>query len=89
MFEYTSKEFSTVTAMNKEKKELMNNWCDFIGVDRGSFRLQQGNITLKGKSATTGDWVNITSRITDFKTYLNWKKNFSSFKLYTKLEVKR
>lgn len=85
IFEYESSEFKTVKAMNENKKELMNEVCDTLGVERGSFRLQQGNIVLHG--LTDGNWVPLTSKISDFPERIRLKC-YESYKLKTRLGYK-
>lgn len=82
VFEYESPEFKTVKEMNKYKKELMNELCDTLGVERGSFRLQQGNIVLHGLSNDVH--VPLTSRISDFPEHIRLK-GYESYKLKTRL----
>lgn len=82
VFEYESSEFKTVKAMNDNKKELMNELCDTLGVERGSFRLQQGNIVLHGLN--DGKWIPLTSKISDFPERIRLK-GYESYKLKTRL----
>ena len=85
MFEYTSKEFVMKKDMEMEKKELTNALCEFLGLNRNQFRLQQGCVRLQG--FCNGNWINLTSHISSFKDYMN-SNSYSSFRLKTKLQVK-
>lgn len=85
MFEFESVEFTTQSLMNKEKSRLVDELCEFAGVDRNQFRLQQGNITLYGV-ADNGAWLPITSYISEFGQRVK-AKSFKSFKLKTKLQI--
>ena len=85
MFEFESVEFTQQSVMNKEKKRLVEELCDYAGVERGSFRLQRGNVTLYGLTSE-GNWLPLTSHIGAFVEKLK-QKNYLSFKLKTKLQI--
>lgn len=85
LFEFESIEFTQQSVMNKEKKRLVKELCDYAGVDRDSFRLQRGNVTLYGLTLE-GNWMPLTSHVGDFVDKLK-QKNYFSFKLKTKLQI--
>lgn len=87
MFEFESVEFTTQAVMNKEKQRLVSELCEYAEVDRDSFRLQQGNVTLYGQIAD-GTWFPLTSRIGDFNEKIR-AKSYVSYKLKTKLTIRR
>jgi hypothetical protein len=66
MFEYKSKEFTSVSKMISEKRELTESICNHFDIDRNKFRLQQGSILLQG--LYDGKWLNLTSVIGEFPT---------------------
>lgn len=86
MFDYISKEFLTIKAMDNEKKLLINNLCNHFGLKRENFRLQQGAIMLQGKTEN-GVWINLTNTIGDFKEKIR-NKNYKSFRLRSYLVKK-
>lgn len=85
MFEFESVEFTTQSKMNKEKSRLTDDLCSFLGVERNSFRLQRGNITLYGL-AENGNWLAITNHIGDFSERVKGG-SFKAYKLKTKLQI--
>ena len=87
MFHFESIEFTTTAIMKKEKSRLIQKLCEFLEVDRSDFRLQQGNVTLYGKT-NENTWLPITSRIGDFPKRIS-QKSFVSYKLKTNLKVNR
>lgn len=87
MFEFESIEFTTQSVMNKEKSRLVDELCEFVGVKRESFRLQQGNIVMYGLTKE-GNWIPLTSHIGDFADRIR-QKSYESFKLKTKLQIKK
>lgn len=87
MFEFESIEFTTQSVMNKEKKRLVEELCEFAGVKREEFRLQQGNVTMYGLTKE-GNWIPLTSHIGDFADRIR-QKSYESFKLKTKLQIKK
>lgn len=87
VFDYTSEEFKTVANMNKEKNKLIEELCKFLGVDRKSFRLQRGNVRLQALTKE-GNWINITSLITEFPRRVRTFEA-ESFRLRTKLAKRK
>lgn len=85
MFKFESIEFTTQSIMNKEKKRLVEELCEFLGVERNNFRLQQGCITLYGLNEASV-WIPLTSHISDFAERLK-HKGYLSYKLKTQLQV--
>lgn len=86
MFDYISKEFNSISEMEKQKKLLISNLCNHFNLKRENFRLQRGSIILQGK-CDNGKWINISSTITDFKTKLKIK-NYETFRLKSYLVKK-
>lgn len=86
MFNFESIEFTTNTVMKREKSRLMIELCSFLGVERDSFRLQRGNVTLYGKTSE-GIWFPLTSNISDFPERIS-QKGYTVYKLKTKLQIK-
>lgn len=87
MFKYYSEPFITNKEMESEKKLLIKNLCEHFGLERKSFRLQLGTITLQGLTKED-NWINITSRIGSFKEYIS-NKGYESFRLKSILEIKK
>lgn len=87
MFEFESVEFTTQAKMNKEKKRLMDELCEFMGLERGQFRLQQGLITLYGLTKE-GNWLPLTGYITEFGETIK-RKGFVAYKIKTKLAIQK
>lgn len=86
MFEFESVEFTTQSVMQKEKKRLIEELCEFLEVDRSQFRLQRNNVTLYGKTES-GAWFPLTSSIGEFAERIR-AKGYVSYKLKTKLKFK-
>lgn len=75
-----SETFTTQKEMNKQKKQMIQDICDFFGVTRQEIRLQLGTITLQGYY--NGQWQNISNRITDFPKWIK-NKNWIEYRLKT------
>lgn len=87
MFEFESTEFTTQSVMNKEKGRLVDELCNYIGVERNSFRLQRGNVTIYGLTQE-GNWIPLTSHIGDFADKIR-QKRYLSYKLKTRLQIEK
>ena len=87
IFEFESIEFTTQSVMNKEKGRLVDELCDYIGVERKDFRLQQGNIVIHGLTSE-GNWFPLTSRISEFSDKIR-EKGYISYKLKSKLQIEK
>lgn len=75
-----SETFTTTKEMNKQKKQMIQDICDFFGVTRQEIRLQLGTIVLQG--LYNGQWQNISNKITDFPKWIK-RKNWNEYRLKT------
>lgn len=85
---FTSKTFSTQKEMEIEKVKIVEEICGLVGENRESFRLPQGLIMLRGKTAE-GIWINLTNVIGDYREKIK-SSLWSEYRLETmELEVTR
>ncbi len=86
-FLYESPTFTTLKDCEKYKKECIKNICEFFGLDRAQFRLQQNTILLRGNTPDNETFLNLTRTIGQYKEFISNDK-FKEYKLYCELVVK-
>lgn len=86
-FNYKSNNFKTITDCNKEIKQLKNELCKKLGLERDQFRLPNGLITLYAYSIEQKQYYPLCNYINEFNKKIK-DPLYSNYYVYCNLKLK-